>query len=56
MNNLWSKFTFWEKKMVRIKIYGSALPAYFVGITNTPAHGIEHGHDNAACKNNDPTE
>jgi hypothetical protein len=51
-----SVLTFGEKKVVRVEVYGSTFPANLISIADTPAESIEHGHDDTACKDHNPTD
>ena len=59
-NSLWGRYvnvrTFWEKEVVRVEVDGAALPSDLVGVTHAPAQRVEHGHDDAAGKDDDPAE
>ncbi len=42
--------------MVRIEVYGAALPTDLIGVADAPAQGVEHGHDNAAGEDDHPAD
>ena len=42
--------------MIRIEIDGSLFPSDFVGVADTPAEGVEHGHDYAAGEHHHPAD
>ena len=42
--------------MVGIEINLSLVPLDFVGIADTPADGVEDGHDDATSEHQDPRE
>jgi hypothetical protein len=42
--------------MIRVEIDGSFLPTDFVRVADSPAEGVEHGHDDATGEHHNPAD
>jgi hypothetical protein len=42
--------------MIRVEIDGAFLPTDFVRVADSPAEGVEHGHDDATGEHHNPAD